>query len=41
MVVSNFMVPEASGNFCERGGRFGAHSSNERLAPVFYGKLAL
>jgi hypothetical protein len=40
MVVSNFMVPEASGNFCERGGRFGAHSSNESMAPVFYGKLA-
>ena len=28
------------GNFCERGGRFGAHSSNESMAPVFYGKLA-
>jgi hypothetical protein len=40
MVVSNFMVPEASGNFCARGGRFGAHSSNESMAPVFYGKLA-
>ncbi len=40
MVVSNFMVPEASGNFCERGGRFGAHSSNESMAPVFYKKLA-
>jgi hypothetical protein len=40
MVVANFMVPEASGNFCERGGRFGAHSSNESMAPVFYGKLA-
>ena len=26
MVVSNFYVPEASGNFCTRGGRFGAHS---------------
>ena len=39
MVVSNFYVPEASGNFCERGGRFGAHSSNESMAPVFYGKL--
>ena len=33
-------VPAASGNFCERGGRFGAHSSNESMAPVFYGKLA-
>jgi hypothetical protein len=40
MVISNFNVPEASGNFCERGGRFGAHSSNESMAPVFYKKLA-
>jgi hypothetical protein len=40
MVVSNFMVPEASGHFCERGGRFGAHSSNESMAPVFYKKAA-
>src|SRR5947209_5282498 len=40
MVVSNFMVPEASGNFCQRGGRFGPHSSNESMAPVFYGKIA-
>jgi hypothetical protein len=40
MVVSNFSVPEASGNFCQRGGRFGAHSSNENMAPVFYKKVA-
>jgi hypothetical protein len=40
MVVSNFSVPEASGNFCQRGGRFGAHSSNESMAPVFYKKVA-
>ena len=40
MVVSNFYVPEASGNFCQRGGRFGAHSSNESMAPVFYKKVA-
>jgi len=40
MVVSNFQVPEASGNFCDRGGRFGAHSSNESTAPVFYKKVA-
>jgi hypothetical protein len=40
MVVSNFMVPEASGQFCKRGGRFGAHSSNESMAPVFYKKVA-
>jgi hypothetical protein len=40
MMVSNFSVPEASGNYCERGVRFGAHSSNESMAPVFYKKLA-
>jgi hypothetical protein len=40
MVVSNFQVPESSGNFCDRGGRFGTHASNESMAPVFYKKLA-
>jgi hypothetical protein len=40
MVVSSFDVPEASGHFCSRGGRFGSHSSNESMAPVFYKKLA-
>jgi hypothetical protein len=40
MVVSNFTVPEASGDFCARGGRFGSHSSNESMAPVFHKKLA-
>ncbi len=40
MVVSSWTVPEASGNFCSRGGRFGAHSSNESFAPVFNRKLA-
>ena len=29
--VANFQVPEESGNFCERGGRFGTHSSNENM----------
>ncbi|HZT27587.1 MAG TPA: hypothetical protein VFA57_17980 [Pseudolabrys sp.] len=40
MVVSHYTVPEATGHFCERGGRFGSHSSNESMAPVFYRKLA-
>jgi hypothetical protein len=39
MVVSHWTVPEASGNFCTRGGRFGAHSSNESFHPLYYGKL--
>ena len=40
MVVANFNVPESPGDFCSRGGRFGAHSSNESMAPVFHKKLA-
>jgi hypothetical protein len=40
MVVSSYTVPQASGSFCERGGRFGSHSSNESMAPIFYKKLA-
>jgi hypothetical protein len=40
MIVSSYTASEASGNFCERGGRFGAHSSNESMAPVFFRKLA-
>jgi hypothetical protein len=39
MVVSNFNVREV-GDFCSRGGRFGAHSGNESMAPVFHQKLA-
>lgn len=37
--VSNFQVPEESGDFCERGGRFGTHSSNESFSPIYYGKI--
>jgi hypothetical protein len=40
MMISSWTVPEASGHFCERGGRFGAHSSNESMAGVFYKKMA-
>ncbi|HXW24187.1 MAG TPA: hypothetical protein VEK73_05530 [Xanthobacteraceae bacterium] len=39
MIISNYTVPEASGNFCQRGGRFGAHSSNEFMPPMFDKKL--
>ncbi|MBI3711269.1 MAG: hypothetical protein HY246_26805, partial [Proteobacteria bacterium] len=31
--VASWTVPEASGNFCARGGRFGTHSSNENFTP--------
>jgi len=37
--VSNFDVPEASGNFCARGGRFGAHASNESFTPIYYKRI--
>jgi hypothetical protein len=37
--VASFTVPEASGNFCSRGGRFGSHSSNESMAPVYYKRV--
>jgi hypothetical protein len=40
-MISTFAVPEASGHFCDRGGRFGAHSSNESMAPVYYKKVAM
>ncbi len=33
--VANFDVPEESGSFCSRGGRFGAHSSNENQPPMY------
>ena len=39
MGVSTWTVPEASGNFCSAGGRFGAHSSNESFAPVYYNRI--
>ncbi len=40
MMISSYTVPEASGQFCQRGGRFGAHSSSESMAPVYYKKMA-
>jgi hypothetical protein len=37
--VSNFHVPAASGDFCDRGGRFGTHASNESFNPMYYRRL--
>jgi hypothetical protein len=37
--VSTWTVPEASGNFCSRGGRFGTHSTNENLTPIYYRRI--
>jgi hypothetical protein len=38
-IISNYHVPEESGDFCSRGGRFGAHSSNENMTPIYYKKV--
>jgi hypothetical protein len=38
-VVSHFTVPEQSGDFCRRAGRFGTHSSNESAAAVYYRRV--
>jgi hypothetical protein len=35
LTVSNFNVPESPGGFCSRGGRFGAHASNENMPPMY------
>jgi hypothetical protein len=37
--VSSWTVPEASGNFCSRGGRFGSHSSHENFTSIYYKRL--
>jgi hypothetical protein len=37
--VSTWTVPEDSGNFCTAGGRFGTHSTNENLTPVYANKV--
>jgi hypothetical protein len=38
-IISNYRVPESEGEFCQRGGRFGAHSSNENMTPIYYRKI--
>ncbi len=37
--VSTWTVPEDSGNFCSAGGRFGTHSTNENLPPVYANRV--
>ena len=34
--ISNYQASEASGDFCNQGGRFGPHASNDSMAPVYY-----
>jgi hypothetical protein len=38
-IISNYHVPDPEGEFCSRGGRFGAHSSNENMTPIYYGRI--
>jgi hypothetical protein len=37
--VANWGVPEKTGNYCSKGGRFGTHSSNENMTDIYYNKL--
>jgi hypothetical protein len=37
--VANYDVLESSGDFCSRGGRFGAHASHENRTPLYYRRL--
>ena len=37
--VGSFQIPESPGNFCERGGRFGTHSSNESMTSPYHKKV--
>jgi len=37
--VASWTVPESSGSFCNRGGRFGTHSSNENFTSIYYGRV--
>ncbi len=37
--VSNWALPDMPGNLCKKGGRHGAHSSNENMTDIFYKKI--
>ena len=37
--VATYDHPASSGDFCTRGGRFGAHASNENRTPIYYRRL--
>ena len=39
--VSNFQVPEAPGDFCHKGGRFGPHAQQDSFNPDFLKKIVL
>jgi len=37
--VANYTAREEDGDYCKRGGRFGTHSSNENMTPIYYKRL--
>jgi hypothetical protein len=37
--IATFNVPEAAGSFCSRGGRFGAHASNENQPAMYANRV--
>ena len=37
--MASWTPDETAGNFCARGGRFGTHSSNENMTPIYYKRL--
>jgi hypothetical protein len=39
--ISTLRVPEMPGDFCGKGGPFGAHGIAESFYPLYYGKLAI
>jgi hypothetical protein len=38
-VISTAQTPASDGNFCDKGGRFGPHATNEEFGPPFYQKI--
>lgn len=40
MPVDNYYVDPAEGNYCEVGGRFGAHSQPWNLTPIYHKRIA-
>jgi len=37
--IATAQVPASEGDFCDKGGRFGPHATNEEFGPPFYQKL--
>ena len=37
--IASYQVAESRGAFCSRGGRFGAHSSNENQPPMYHQRI--